>query len=125
MEKESLRVEIDTTPPNIENLTANEANGELHITFSAVDRFSPIKRAECSVDAGDWQFVEPINKLSDAKIENYDFHVSLASAAAAMPGKLSAKKNATSESPIEHVVVVRVYDRYDNLGTAKFVVRGQ
>ena len=127
VEKESLRVEIDTTPPNIENLAASEGNGELHITFSAVDKFSPIKRAEYSIDAGDWQFIEPVSGLSDAKTETYDFRVSLANAtpSAAMSGKASAKKPALNDGPIEHVVVVRAYDRYDNLGTAKYVVRGK
>ena len=127
VEKESLRVEIDTTPPNIENFTANEADGELHIAFSAVDKFSSIKRAEYSIDAGDWQFIEPVSKLSDAKTENYDYRVSLANVApsAAMSGKPSAKKATLNDVPIEHVIVVRAYDRYDNLGTAKYVVRAK
>jgi len=124
VEKESLRVEIDTTPPSIENLTASETNGELHIAFSAVDKFSPIKRAEYSVDAGDWQFVEPSGKLSDAKTENYDFRVGVPSGEHSSMS--TAKKNAAkNDGPVEHVVVVRVYDRYDNLGSAKFVVRGR
>jgi len=39
-EKESSRVEIDTTAPRIEGLTAStESNGELHVTFHAVDGF--------------------------------------------------------------------------------------
>ncbi len=131
VEKESLRVEIDTTPPNIENLTASLANSEsatyLHVMFRAVDRFSTIKRAEYSIDAGDWQFIEPVSKLSDAKTENYDFRGPLPSAAASAPapGKPSAKKGTVNDGPIEHVIVVRVYDRYDNLGTAKYVVRGK
>jgi hypothetical protein len=118
-EKESSRVEIDTTVPRIEGLTASaELNGELHVTFHAVDSFSPIKRAEYSLDAEDWQFVEPTGKLSDAKAEEYDFRI-------AVPTAVPSKKKAAADAiPIDHVVVVRVYDRYDNLGTAKFVVRG-
>jgi len=117
-EKESARVEIDTTAPRIEGLSASaEANGELHVTFHAIDSFSPIKRAEYSLDAGDWQFVEPLGKLSDAKAEDYDFRIGLS-------GNPPYKKGATSSAgPSEHVVVVRVYDRYDNLGTAKFVIK--
>jgi len=115
-EKESSRVEIDTTAPRIEGLTASaESNGELHVTFHAIDSFSPIKRAEYSLDAGDWQFVEPAGKLSDAKTEDYEIRVSVGGA---------KKSSSKSDGPVEHVVVVRVYDRYDNLGTAKFVVRG-
>ena len=74
-----------------------------------MDGFSPIKRAEYSVDAGDWKYVEPIGQLSDAKTENYDFK--------AAP---EAAKDDSSSS--EHVVVVRVYDRYDNMGAAKTLI---
>jgi hypothetical protein len=118
--KEGSRVEIDTTAPRIEGLTASaDANGELHVTFHAVDGFSPIKHAEYSLDAGEWQFVEPVGKLSDAKAEDYDFRI-------ISPATAPSKKNApTGAGPIEHVVVVRVYDRYDNFGSAKFVVRSQ
>ena len=38
---------------------------------------TPIRRAEFSVDAGDWQYLEPVGQLSDAKTENYDFNVLL------------------------------------------------
>src|SRR5580693_9536122 len=72
-EKESLRFEVDTTPPQIENLSAFVENGKIHVTFRAVDSFSNIKRAEYSVDAGEWQFVEPAGQLSDSKTESYDF----------------------------------------------------
>jgi hypothetical protein len=47
--------------------------------------------------------------LSDSKSENYDFIVPLPAAAAAA----------------EHVVIVRVYDRFDNMGSAKAVVRAK
>ncbi len=127
VEKESLRVEIDTTPPDIQGLTASETSGELHITFSAVDKFSPIKRAEYSLDAGDWQFVEPSGKLSDAKTEAYDFRIGVPTSEhnAIVAGIGTKKGAAKNDSSVEHVVVVRVYDRYDNLGTAKFVLRGR
>ena len=73
--KESRRFEVDTTPPRIENLAASVEGGQIHVTFRAVDGFSPIKRAEYSVDAGEWKYVEPIGQLSDAKTESYDFKV--------------------------------------------------
>ena len=108
--KESRRFEVDTTPPRIENLAASVEGGQIHVTFRAGDGFSPIKRAEYSVDAGEWNYVEPVGRLSDAKIENYDFKVT----------PESAKDGGASS---EHVVVVRVYDRYDNMGAAKTVIR--
>jgi len=110
--KESRRFEVDTTPPRIENLAASDEGGQIHVTFRAGDGFSPIKRAEYSIDAGDWTYVEPLGQLSDGKTENYDFRVPSA----------TAKDGAGSP---DHVVVVRVYDRYDNMGAAKTLVRGK
>jgi hypothetical protein len=110
--KESRRFEVDTTPPRIENLAASIEGGQLHVTFRAVDGFSAIKRAEFSVDAGEWKYVEPVGQLSDAKSESYDFKV--------MP---ETAKDSGAFS--EHVVVVRVYNRYENMGAAKTLIHGK
>ena len=118
-EKESARFEVDTTPPQIEDLKASAEGAQIHVTFRAVDSFSPIKRAEYSVDAGDWQFVEPAGQLSDSKTENYDFHAPVPTSSSAA----AAGKNSSSE--LDHVVVVRAYDRYDNMSSAKTVIRGK
>ncbi|MFZ0320056.1 MAG: hypothetical protein WAL56_13110 [Candidatus Sulfotelmatobacter sp.] len=108
--KESRRFEVDTTPPRIEKLLATLEGGQIHVTFRAEDGFSPVRRAEFSVDAGDWKYVEPTGQLSDAKSENYDFKVT--------PEKI---KDGDASS-LEHVVVVRVYDRYENMGAAKILI---
>ena len=129
-EKESERFEIDHTPPRVDDLAVRWEAGAAHITFRGVDTFSPIKRAEYSIDAGDWQFVEPVGQLSDSRIENYDLSVPMpASRRAEGPADTLVTKGGDHGSApqpvptIEHVVVVRVYDRYDNMGTAKFVFR--
>jgi hypothetical protein len=106
--KESRRFEVDTTPPRVENLTAGLEGSQIRVHFRAEDGFSTIKRAEYSVDAGDWKYVEPVGQLSDAKIEDYDFKADV-----------DAAKDGTSD----HVVVVRVYDKYENMGAAKAVLR--
>jgi hypothetical protein len=108
--KESHRFEVDTTPPRIEDLSASLQSQQIHIKARAVDSFSPIKRAEYSIDAGDWQYVEPVGQLSDARAENYDFTVNL---------------DSTKDESSEHVVVIRVYDRYDNMSAAKTLIRGK
>ncbi len=108
--KESRRFEVDTTPPRVENLTASVEGTQIHVRFRAEDGFSNIKRAEFSVDAGDWKYVEPTGQLSDAKIEDYDFMI-----------PLDAAKDADSE----HVVVVRVYDKYENMGAAKTLLKAK
>ncbi len=142
--KESGRFEVDNTAPRIDALAAKLDAGELHVSFSASDTFSPIARAEFSIDAGEWQFLEPVGQLSDAKTETYDFNVpapvtaSAKPAAEAKPKKKagetkSAEKTAAGDlaEPVpdptelsnEHVVVVRVFDRFDNVSTAKIVVK--
>jgi len=110
-QKESARFEIDTTPPRIEELKASVDGAQIHVTLRATDGFSPIARAEYSIDASDWQFVEPVSQISDSKIERYDFHAALAT-------DQQNPKNISGE----HVVVVRIYDRYDNMGSAKTVI---
>jgi hypothetical protein len=112
VEKESRRFEVDTTPPRIENLTAIVENGQIRVRFRAEDGFSAIKRAEFSVDASDWKYVEPSGQISDAKTEDYDFQIAP-----------EAAKDGLSSS--EHVVVVRAYDRYDNMSAAKKVIRAK
>lgn len=102
-EKESDRFEVDTTPPEIVGLKASLQGSSVRVQFRAVDSFSPIKRAEYSLDAGEWHFVEPIGQLSDAKSESYDFSVPVS-------------------SDQEHVIVVRAYDRFENMNAAKAVV---
>ncbi len=108
--RESRRFEVDTTAPRIENLTSTLEGAQIHVHFRAEDGFSSIRRAEFSVDAGDWKYVDPVGQLSDAKTEDYDFKV-----------PLEAEKDTASE----HVVVVRVYDKYDNMGAAKTVLHGK
>jgi hypothetical protein len=103
--KESERFEVDTTPPVVTGLTAS-AEASPHVTFDAEDAFSPIAHAEYSLDAGPWQFVEPVGGLSDSRHEHYDVR---------LPAKdLDGK-------PGEHLITVRVYDRHDNVGVAKAV----
>lgn len=108
--RESRRFEVDTTPPRIEDLAASLEGSQIHVRFRAADGFSTIHRAEYSIDAGEWKYVEPVGQLSDARTENYDFKAAVESG-----------KDAASE----HVVVVRVYDKYDNMAAAKTLLRSK
>jgi hypothetical protein len=109
-EKISDRFEVDTTPPVITALKATEdapcakAPCAAQVTFDAEDAMSAVVKAEYSLDAGPWQYVEPVGALSDSKREHYDFKVP----APAFNGKTG-----------EHLLTVRVYDRHDNVGLAK------
>ena len=119
-ERVSARFEVDTTAPVIGQLTAVLDGKNIHVHFRASDSFSPIKRAEYSIDGGDWQFVEPVGQLSDSKTEDYDFRAALPQPDSAPPPALMAESTAN-----DHVVVVRAYDRFDNLATAKTLIRGK
>src|SRR5208283_2655272 len=84
-EKISDRFVIDTTPPVIANFQAVGQPAECKtpqcskpflVSFDAEDATSPIARAEYSLDAGPWQYVEPVGKISDSKAEHYSFRIS-------------------------------------------------
>jgi hypothetical protein len=117
--KESERFEVDTTPPVVSGLKASldtkpcdraPCPQSVRVAFDAQDAFSPIAHAEYSLDAGPWQFVEPVGGLSDSRRERYEFRVSL---------------DAVAAKSSEHLITVRVYDRHDNVGVAKAVVAAQ
>jgi hypothetical protein len=105
---------VDTTPPVPGVLKAEKVAGSparIHATLEARDATSPIAHAEYSVDAGSWQYLEPVGKVSDSLSERYDFTAEVPVATAPV---VDAK---------EHVLAVRVYDRYENVVAVKAVVR--
>jgi WD40 repeat protein len=114
-DKESEHFVIDTTPPVISLLQAKLEAGKVHATFQAVDASSPVTHAEYSVDAGRWQYLEPTGKISDSLTERYDFTVPL-------PPQPAGGAGTAVDDPAEHILTVRVYDRYDNVAVAKSVV---
>src|SRR5215469_14114136 len=124
-EKESARVEVDTTPPRIENLTASVEGDKIHVSFRAVDGFSVIKRAEYSIEANDWQYVDPTAQISDSKTESYDFRAAVPDLEAAANAGAKKKGRESGAGQVEHVIVVRVYDRFDNMSAAKTVIQGK
>jgi hypothetical protein len=114
--KVSERFEVDTTPPVVSALKAAVVEcqqapcaQQIHVTFDAEDAFSPIARAEYSLDAGPWQYIEPVGSLSDSKREHYDLQIPV-------PAETKAS---------EHLIAVRVYDRHDNVGVAKTVIAAE
>jgi len=117
----SPRFEVDNTPPRIESLNAKATGDKIHVTFRAVDDFSPISHAEYSLDAGDWQIVEPVGQISDSKTESYDFRVPVPQDEG-KSGSASKSSPKTSASSDEHTIIVRVYDRFENMGVSKVVV---
>ncbi|MGC2112664.1 MAG: hypothetical protein WA655_24305 [Candidatus Korobacteraceae bacterium] len=112
----SSRFEVDNTPPAVEGLQGTVDGDQVRLKFRAVDSFSPISHAEYSIDAGDWQVIEPVGQISDSKTENYDVRVPIPP-----PSETSASGKAAAAGG-EYTIVVRAYDRFDNMGIAKIVV---
>ncbi len=98
---------LDSTPPIPGPLSATLLATKIHATFEAHDALSPIAHAEYSIDAGEWQYVEPTGKISDSLTERYDFTITL---------------TPTQQKTSEHVLAIRIYDRAENSVTVKAVV---
>jgi sugar lactone lactonase YvrE len=114
-ERESERFEVDNTPPTIVDTKAvafatrtgsQPATLGVTVQFTATDSGSNIERAQYSVDGGEWILLAPKSGISDGKRENYEFSVN-------------------SLKPGEHTIALRVYDRFENVGSAKTVVNVQ
>jgi outer membrane protein assembly factor BamB len=107
-ERISERFEIDNTPPEITELTAEPQSPGVRVRFTVRDSASAVARAEYSLDAGDWTQVFPADRVTDSRQENYAVVL----------------KNL---APGEHTLAVRVYDRFENIAVSKvtFTVPGQ
>jgi len=114
-EKVSDRFVLDTTPPQIHDLKATRmvtcggspCTKGMVVEFEAQDDASPIAHAEYSIDAGPWQYINPVGEISDSKTEHYSVRIS------------------DAEWKVEHLITVRAYDRYDNVGVGKTVLPAQ
>jgi hypothetical protein len=95
---------IDNTPPQVTGLTAARNGDTLQVKWKAKDARNVIRKAEYSVDGGEWTVVEPVTRLSDSPEHDYSLAVS-------------------GVAPGEHTVAVRVWDSYDNQLVEKTVVK--
>jgi WD40 repeat protein len=112
--RESDEFVIDTTPPIVSGLEAHLASGKIHTTFTATDATSPVTHAEYSIDAGRWQYVAPVGGIADSLTERFEFDAPL------------PHPPPDADAPVdsgEHVIAIRLFDRYDNAVTVKAVVR--
>jgi len=103
---------IDTTPPVVTGLEAHVVDGKMHLSLTATDATSPISHAEYSIDATRWQYLAPVGNIADSLTEHFDL-------SAPLPSPRSG-----AEAPVdpgEHVVSIRVFDRYENAVTVKAV----
>lgn len=94
---------IDNTPPAITGLKAVRSGANLEVRWKAADELNEIRKAEYSLDGGDWTIVAPAGRLSDSM--ELDYELVLQNAAAG-----------------EHTIAVRVEDEYGNQATGKTVL---
>ena len=103
-ERESERFEVDNTPPVIEGLKVGPPSGKMSgghpASFIARDASTAIERAQYSLDGGEWILLAPDEPVSDALVEHYSVGL-------------------PSLPPGEHIIAVRAYDRFENVGSAK------
>ncbi len=95
---------VDTSTPQVTALDAQRAGAGVHVVATVTDAKTPIARAEYSLDAGPWQYVEPVGRLSDSLREQYDFQIPAPAAGA-------------------HIVALRAFDRFENQGSSQVQVR--
>ena len=100
----SSPVLIDNTPPVVSLGAPRRTDDRLEVDADVVDKTSPLRRCEYSLDAGPWSPVEAADGVTDSPHEQ--FHIAL--------DKLR---------PGEHLLVVRAYDTANNAGLAKAVIR--
>jgi hypothetical protein len=95
---------IDNTAPVIAPLTAAMDGGKLKVSARISDVVGPLKRAEVSVDGGDWVIVQPVDRIFDQKVE-----------------EISVSLDVKGEG--EHLVVVRGIDQTGNIGLGRVATR--
>ena len=100
----STPVLIDNTPPVVSVLPAQRSGSSADIELEAVDKTSPLRLCEYSLDAGSWQPIESIDGITDSPQERFRLHIERL-------------------RPGEHLVVFRVYDTAGNAGLGKVVLR--
>ncbi len=96
---------IDNTPPRVTSSTPVIKGHSAEIVFKAEDRLSLMKRAEYSLNGGDWQTVFPEDGISDSTVETYRITVELPATAG------------------PHAIAFRCYDESTNSAGIKVAVK--
>lgn len=94
---------IDNTPPVIRNLAATGNGTRVTITFNATDASTILTKAEYSINATEWIYLEPTTKLSDSRDHSY---------------------TVTVDRPAgELTIAVRVTDEFENHSVEKTILK--
>jgi hypothetical protein len=94
---------VDNTPPVIRNLAATGNGNRVTITFNATDASTILTKAEYSINATEWIYLEPTTKLSDSRDHSY---------------------TVTVDRPAgELTIAVRVTDEFENHSVEKTILK--
>jgi len=104
-EKTSRPFVVDNTPPQVGRLKIEQLpEGRIVVSGELEDATSPLKKAEYSIDSGEWLVIFPTDGIFDSKKESFRFAT-----------------EALSQG--EHTLVIRATDFRNNVGTGKAVVQ--
>ncbi|HEX5707102.1 MAG TPA: hypothetical protein VFX96_07390, partial [Pyrinomonadaceae bacterium] len=105
-ERTSEPVEIDNTPPAVrtEGQAQVSTDGRVRVRFVVDDAGGMVKRADVSVNGGEWRAVFPEDGIADSPRETFALDLPLTGAG-------------------EHAVSLRAFDASGNLSSARIVVR--
>jgi sugar lactone lactonase YvrE len=105
-ERVSEPVDVDSTPPvvRVAGEPQTSADGVVRVRFTVEDASGMIRRADVSVDSGEWRVVFPEDGIADSPRETYALELPLAGAG-------------------EHTISLRAIDASGNVNSARIVVR--
>jgi hypothetical protein len=104
-ERISEPIDVDNTAPQVSSVGAPQLNGDrVRVVFDATDASSFVRRAEYSIDGGEWKTVFPDDGIADSKSERFTFEVML-------------------KTPGEYSVTLRVFDASGNAANARVLVK--
>jgi sugar lactone lactonase YvrE len=105
-ERVSEPVDVDSTPPVVRAVGEPQslADGRVRVRFTVEDASGMVRRADVSVDSGEWRAVFPEDGIADSPREAYMVEVPVAGAGS-------------------HTISLRVFDFSGNVGSARVIVR--
>ncbi|HWS87386.1 MAG TPA: hypothetical protein VN282_10495 [Pyrinomonadaceae bacterium] len=105
-ERISEPVDVDSTPPVVRAEGAPQAgpDGRARVRFTVDDASGRVRRADVSVDSGEWRAVFPEDGIADGPRETYALELPL-------------------EGAGEHTISLRAIDGSGNVSSARVVVR--
>ncbi|MGB8507383.1 MAG: hypothetical protein WCD76_03180 [Pyrinomonadaceae bacterium] len=100
-------MDVDNTPPvvrAVEGSAAVGTDGHARVRFVVEDGSGMVKRADASVDSGEWQAVFPEDGIADSPRETFALDLPVSGAG-------------------EHTISLRAFDASGNVSSTRIVIR--